>query len=169
MAEYDAAPIVGKGKWFGLLAWLALCFAVSVVGAVASLEAPSFYAQLAQPGWAPPAWLFGPVWTVLFAMMAVAAWLVWQQGGFSRRRVALTLFLVQLAFNALWSWLFFAWQLGGLAFVDIVLLWLSIAATIAVFWRTSPVAGILLLPYLAWVSFAAALNLAIWRLNPGLL
>ncbi len=156
-------------KWLGLGGWLLLCYAASLVGAVASLEAPSFYAQLDQPGWSPPAWLFGPVWTVLFAMMAVAAWLVWQNGGFARRRMALSLFLVQLVLNALWSWLFFAWQLGGLALLDIVLLWLLIAATIAAFWRVVPLAGILLLPYLAWVSFAGALNFALWRLNPGLL
>lgn len=153
----------------GLLAWLLLCFAVSALGAVASLDARDFYAELVQPDWAPPGWVFGPVWTTLFAMMAVAAWLVWRRGGFARRRSALVLFLVQLAFNALWSWLFFAWQMGGPAFFDILLLWLLIAATTIAFWRVSPAAGFLLLPYLAWVSFAAFLNLAVWQLNPGLL
>lgn len=167
--ESDSTPNDGIGKWLGLLGWLVVCYSASAIGALASLAATRFYAQLAQPGWAPPAWVFGPVWTVLFAMMAVAAWLVWQRGGFARRRAALILFLVQLVFNALWSWLFFAWQLGGPAFVDILLLWLAIAATIVAFWRVAPAAGILLLPYLAWVSFAAALNLALWRLNPGLL
>lgn len=159
----------GLNKWLGLLGWLLLCYAVALIGSVASLEAPSFYARLDQPAWAPPAWVFGPVWTTLFAMMAVAAWLVWLDGGFARRRLALGLFVLQLVVNALWSWLFFAWQFGGLAFADIVLLWLLIAATIAAFWRSRPLAALLLLPYLAWVSFAGALNLSVWQLNPGLL
>lgn len=158
-----------KRQLVGLLGWLVLSFVASALGALASLEAPSFYAELSQPGWAPPAWVFGPVWTTLFAMMAVAAWLVWRRGGFAARRAALSLFLVQLAFNALWSWLFFAWQLGGLAFFDIMLLWILIAATVVAFWRATPVAGALLLPYLAWVGFAGALNFSVWQLNPGLL
>ncbi len=158
-----------KKQIIGLLAWLLLCFAVSVLGAVASLDARDFYAELAQPDWAPPGWVFGPVWTALFAMMAVSAWLVWREGGFAEGRMALSLFLVQLGLNALWSWLFFAWQLGGPAFSDILLLWLFIAATTVAFWRHTPLAGILLVPYLAWVSFAGALNFSVWQLNPALL
>ena len=101
---------------FGLIGWLALCFAASAVGAVASIQAQSFYQQIAQPTWAPPSWLFGPVWTLLYAMMAVAAWLVWCCGGVRANRIALSFFGAQLALNALWSWLFFAWYLGALAF-----------------------------------------------------
>ena len=153
----------------GLIGWLIVCFATSAVGAVASIQAKSFYSQLAQPEWAPPPSLFGPVWTVLYALMAIAAWLVWRSGGFRINRIALSLFLVQLAPNALWSWLFFAWHHGAFAFADIVLLWILIVATLVSFWRVRPLAGTLLIPYLLWVSFAAVLNYSVWQLNPHVL
>lgn len=153
----------------GLVGWLAVSFAASAVGAIASIEARSFYGQLVQPAWSPPPWLFGPVWTVLYALMAIAAWLVWRIGGFRTNRIALALFLLQLALNALWSWIFFAWHRGALAFAEILLLWALIAATLVAFWRVRPLAGSLLIPYLAWVSFAAALNFALWQLNPEIL
>lgn len=153
----------------GLLGWLALSFLAAAVGAAASIQAASFYQQLAQPAWAPPSWLFGPVWSVLYALMGIAAWLAWREGGWRRQRRVLTLFVIQLAVNALWSWLFFAWHHGALALVDIGLLWLLIAATLVGFWRVRPVAGMLLLPYLCWVSFAAALNFAVWHMNPQIL
>ena len=158
-----------RKKIFGLIAWLVLCFAASAVGAVASIQAQSFYQQIAQPTWAPPSWLFGPVWTLLYAMMAVAVWLVWSCGGLRANRIALSFFGAQLALNALWSWLFFAWYFGALAFVDIFFLWLLIVATIVSFWRVRPLAGVLLIPYLLWVSFASALNYSIWQLNPQVL
>ena len=119
--------------------------------------------------WAPPGWLFGPVWSALYALMALSAWLVWRDRGFAGARMALALFIAQLAANALWSWLFFAWRQGGLALADVVLLWCLIAATIAAFQRISTLAAVLLYPYLAWVTFAAALTFTVWRLNPGLL
>ena len=150
----------------GLAGWLVITFAASAVGAVASVEAADFYGELLQPSWAPPPWLFGPVWTVLYAMMGVAAWYVWRSGGFREHRVALGLFLAQLGLNALWSWLFFTWRLGGLAFAEVLLLWAAILATLVLFWRVRRVAGMLLVPYLAWVSFAAALNFVLWRQNP---
>lgn len=153
----------------GLAAWLILSYAASVIGALASLQAQTFYGQLTQPGWAPPPYVFGPVWTVLYTLMGVAAWLVWRSGGMVANRWALTLFLLQLAFNAVWSWLFFAWRLGFLAFVDIVVLWILIAATLVAFWRVCRLAGVLLVPYLLWVGFAAALNFSLWRLNPQIL
>ena len=153
----------------GLAGWLLLCFAVSASGALASIQAQTFYGQLIQPDWAPPGYVFGPVWTILYAMMAIAAWLVWCKGGFRENRLALSLFLAQLAVNALWSWLFFAWFLGALAFADIMLLWLLIATTLWAFWRRHLLAGMLMLPYLFWVSFAAMLNFSVWQLNPGLL
>ena len=153
----------------GLAAWLALCFSTALIGAVASIEAPVFYGQLAQPDWAPPARVFGPVWTTLYLMMAVAAWLVWRRGGWVTQSGPLALFLVQLALNGLWSWLFFAWQLGGAAFADIIVLSMLIAATIAGFWQVSRPAALLLVPYIAWVSFAAVLNFSVWQLNPDLL
>lgn len=153
----------------GLAGWLAATFATGAVGGVASVNAPSFYGQLVQPAWAPPAWLFGPVWSVLFVLMAVSAWLVWRKHGFRGAGVALGLFVAQLLANALWSWLFFAWQQGAIAFIEIIVLWVLIAATLRAFWRLHRVAALLLVPYLAWVSFAAALNLALWRLNPAVL
>ena len=153
----------------GLILWLALCALAAATGAAASIQAETFYAEINQPAWAPPAYLFGPVWSVLYAMMAVAAWLVWRAGGFRSARVALTLFLVQLAANALWSWLFFAWHLGAWAFADILVLWVLIVATIVAFWRIRPLAGGLLIPYLLWVSFASALNYSVWQLNPQIL
>lgn len=162
-------PLSIKQKSFGLFGWLFLAFATSAIGAIASINAGDFYQELVRPEWSPPGWLFGPVWTALYAMMAVSAWLVWRKNGFSAARFALSLFLVQLAVNALWSWLFFMWRLGGIAFADIILLWVLIVSTIFLFWRYSKIAALLLAPYLAWVSFAAALNFSIWQMNPALL
>lgn len=153
----------------GFVGWLIVVFVAAAIGALASAQAGPFYAELARPDWAPPASLFGPVWSVLYALMGIAAWLVWRERGFHHARRALGLFLVQLALNALWSWLFFGWHLGAWAFADIVVLWVLIVATVIAFWRIRPVAGILLVPYLAWVSFAAFLNHAVWRLNPLML
>jgi tryptophan-rich sensory protein len=153
----------------GFIAWLAASFVAAAIGGAASIQAGPFYTQLIRPDWAPPPALFGPVWTILYALMGVAAWLVWRVGGYRAARVALTLFLVQLALNALWSWLFFGWHFGGLAFADIVILWALIIATLVAFWRLKPLAGVLLIPYLFWVSFAAALNYSVWQLNPQVL
>lgn len=153
----------------GLIGWLLSSFVAAAVGAVASVQAASFYQQLAQPSWAPPASVFGPVWSVLYALMGIAAWFVWREGGWRRQRGVLALFVTQLVVNALWSWLFFGWHRGALAFADIVLLWLLIVATLVGFWRVRPLAGALLLPYLGWVSFAAVLNFAVWQLNPQIL
>lgn len=140
-----------------------LCFAGSAVGAL--FMPGEWYAALNKPAWNPPGWIFGPVWTALYAMMALAAWLVWQQGGFAVQRRPLGLFLLQLALNALWTPLFFGLHQPGLAFVGIILLWLAILATLLTFWRVSRAAAWLLVPYLAWVSFATVLNGTIWRLN----
>ena len=101
--------------------------------------------------------------------MGAAAWLVWRERGFRGARAALALFLVQLVLNALWTWLFFAWRLGAAAFIEILLLWALIAATLVAFWRLRPLAGYLLVPYLLWVGFASALTYAVWQLNPGVL
>lgn len=147
-----------------LIAWMVLCF-----GAAASsvLGSPGqWYAELNKPAWNPPGWIFGPVWSALYLSMAVAAWLVWREGGWRRQRRALGLFLVQWALNFLWTPLFFGLHRPGLAFAEILLLWLAIAATTTAFWRIRKPAGALLLPYLAWVSFAAVLNGVLWRMNP---
>ncbi len=156
-------------QFLALLGWLALCFAAAAIGGLASASAGDFYQELVRPSWAPPAWLFGPAWAVLYLLMGVAAWLVWRERDFGRVRGALMLFIVQLAVNALWTWLFFVWHLGAIAFFEVLLLWLLILSTALAFWRVRPLAGALLLPYLAWVSFAAALNFAVWKANPALL
>ena len=149
-----------------LAAWLAASFAAAAVGALATRQAPAFYAELVRPDWAPPAWLFGPVWTTLYVLMGIAAWRAWRKAGWT---FPIHLFVIQLLFNALWSWLFFAWRMGAAAFAEVVLLWLLIAATLVAFWRVDRLAGALLAPYLAWVSFAAALTWAVWRANPQVL
>ena len=148
---------------------LLLTFVAAAVGGIASANAGDFYTQLDRPSWAPPSWLFGPVWTALYVMMAIAAWLVWRAGGFDHARGPLLLYVVQLAANALWTWIFFAWRLGAIAFLEIVALWLVIALTIAAFWRVRALAGALLIPYILWVTYAAALTFAVWRGNPGAL
>ena len=156
-----------SSQLIGLLGWLLVAFAAGSVGAVASVDAASFYAQLSKPSWAPPAALFGPVWSALYALMGVAAWLVWRSPG--SKGAALGLFGAQLAANALWSWLFFAWHRGALAAVEVLVLLALIVATIGAFRRTSRLAALLLVPYLLWVSFASVLTWAVWRSNPGLL
>ena len=158
--------IPGPRQIAGLAGWLIVSFIAAAIGGAASIQAGPFYAQLIRPDWAPPGWVFGPVWTTLYVLIGVAAWLVWRVGGFLAARSALTLFLVQLALNALWSWLFFGWHLGALAFADVLLLWALILATLVAFWRIRPLAGALLVPYLLWVSFASALNYSVWQLNP---
>ncbi|NJC48610.1 UNVERIFIED_ORG: tryptophan-rich sensory protein [Xanthomonas campestris] len=158
-----------KSQWLGLLGSLMLCYLVAALGAMASIKAASFYAELQQPAWAPPGWLFGPVWTALYGMMAVSAWLVWRRGGWNSTRGALSLFVLQLGLNGLWSWLFFAWHMGAWAFVDIVVLWVALVLTIVAFAKWQRVAAWLLVPYLLWVSFAAALNYSVWQLNPQVL
>ncbi len=158
-----------KGKYLALAGWLALAYLASAVGGLAAVDAAAFYGALQQPGWGPPAWLFGPVWTVLYTMMGVAAWLVWRAGGFRGNPLAFSVFFLQLALNALWSWLFFTWRQGSLAFAEIAALWVCILVTLLLFWRVRPIAGALLVPYLAWVSFAAALNFVLWQQNPTVL
>jgi tryptophan-rich sensory protein len=153
----------------GLVFWLLVTFTAAAIGGAASVEAGPFYTELIRPAWSPPPSIFGPVWTILYVLMGVAAWLVWRVGGFGAARFALALYLAQLAINALWSWLFFGWHLGGLAFADILLLGILLIATLISFWRIRPLAGVLLFPYLLWVSFASALNYSIWQLNPQVL
>lgn len=165
----QSKPSKGQNSFLGLIGWLVLCFAASAIGAAATSQADTAYAALVQPEWAPSVAVFGPVWMVLYALMGIAAWLVWRSGGFIRNGNALSLFIIQLVIYALWSWLFFAWHEGVWAFFDIILLWMLIVAVTLDFWRVRPLAGLLLLPYLAWVSFAAALSFQMWQLNPGVL
>jgi tryptophan-rich sensory protein len=150
----------------GLLGWFVLCFAVAWVGSsITTPEIGSWYAGLAKPSWTPPNGVFGPVWSILYLCMAVSAWLVWRQNGFRGSANPWTAFGIQLVLNVGWSLCFFGLHKPGVAFLDIVLLWLAILMTIVLFWRRSTPAGILLLPYLLWVSFASVLNYAIWRMN----
>jgi translocator protein len=157
-------PLTGLASWLGLIFWLGFCFAAAWVG---SRFMPSeWYDGLIKPMLTPPGWVFGPVWTLLYAMMGIAVWLVWRAHGLTGALGPLGLFVVQLALNALWSYIFFGLQHPGLAFLDIVALWLAILATLVGFWRAHPLAGLLLLPYLLWVSFATYLSFQFWRLNP---
>lgn len=143
-----------------------LCLSVAAIGSwLTATGVRDWYPSLNKPSWTPPNWLFGPVWTLLYLMMAVAAWLVWDRVGLFEARVPLGLFLIQLALNAVWSGLFFALQSPGLAFAEILLLWVAILATILSFSRVSRLAAGLLVPYLLWVTFAAALNRMIWVMN----
>jgi len=148
-----------------LAGFLLASFAVVGLGGVTTVNAVrEWYPTIAKPVWTPPSWLFGPVWTALYAMMAVAAWLVWRRVSWSG---ALLWWAAQLALNATWSPVFFGMHQIGWALVIIALLWLAIVGTTVAFWRVNPVAGWLFVPYLAWVSFATALNFALWRMNPS--
>jgi benzodiazapine receptor len=150
-------------KWIGTAAWIVLPFVAAAFGVQST--AAEFYSSIARPAWAPPAWLFGPVWTLLYLLMGIAAALVWRRYGFGGAKGALSLFLLQLAVNAAWSPVFFRLHAVGAALAVIVALDLLVVATMAAFWRKDRRAAWLLAPYLAWIGFASALNFAIWRLN----
>ena len=153
-------------QFVGLGVFVAVCLSAAGIGSVFTASSvKDWYVNLRKPSWTPPGWLFGPVWTVLYLSMAVAAWLAWRRGGLSGAPAAMVLFGVQLALNAAWSSLFFGLRSPGWAFVEIVLLWLAIAATTVLLWRVSAWAGSLMLPYWLWVTFAAGLNYSIWRMN----
>jgi len=149
--------------WLGLVAWIWVALSAGLVGA-RFLPGP-WYASLAKPAWTPPDAVFPVVWPILYVMMGWAAFRVWYRRGFGPARLALGLWLGQLVLNAAWSWLFFGRHEMGVGFFDIVLLWVAILATAREFRRHDRPAALLMLPYLAWVAFAAALNLAVWRLN----
>lgn len=159
-----ALPNPNLRPWLGLIAWLAVCFAAAGTASLVTVE--GWYASLRKPIWNPPTWVFAPVWSLLYALMAVAAWQVWLEGGWRRRRGPLTLFSAQLLLNALWTPLFFRLHETGLALAEIALLWVCLVATVVAFAGVRRSAGWLLAPYLAWISYAAALNGALWRLNP---
>lgn len=141
----------------GIAAWVGSAATATSVG--------SWYVTLEKPTWTPPGAVIGAVWTVLYVAMAIAAWLVWRRAGFDEARAALALFAAQLVLNASWSAIFFGLRAPGAALAEIVVLWVAVLATTLAFWRHSRVAGALMLPYLAWVAFAAFLNAAIWLMN----
>ena len=147
----------------GLAAFVILCFGVSVLGGRATLPAIAhWYPELSKPAWTPPSWVFGPVWTLLYPMVAVAGWLAWREG---RSRGGTLVYLLQLTLNAAWPWIFFGERRIGWALACVIALWLAILATISAYWRVSRGAAVLLLPYLGWVAFASVLNAAVWWLN----
>lgn len=143
---------------------IVVCLGAGWLGSLLTRPAlMTWYEGLSKPNWTPPNWLFAPVWTILYVAMAVAAWLVWRRSGLAA--VPMQLFLLQLLLNVAWSAVFFRFHAPGLAFLEIVALWCAILLTAIAFGRTAPVAGWLMIPYLVWVSYATALNFAIWRLN----
>lgn len=155
-----------KQDWLPLALFIALCFGAAFIGGLfTSASVDGWYRTLPKPAWTPPGWIFGPVWTLLYLAMAIAAWLVWRQRAFSNVSVALSLFVAQLVLNVAWSAVFFGLQSPGLAFVNIVLLWGTIVSTMITFWRITATSGWLFVPYILWVTFAAALNFSIWRMN----
>ena len=150
---------------FALAGFIAVCFLAAATGAL--FRPGAWYDRLEKPAWRPPNRLFAPVWTVLYLMIAVSGWLVWRQAGVAGAALPLAVYAVQLGLNAAWTPLFFGLHRPDLGFLDIVLVWLSIIATLVLFFPIQIWAALMLVPYLAWVTFAMALNLAIWRLNPS--
>lgn len=155
-----------SGKFKLIIAVVVSEFAGIIGSVFTSPSIPGWYVGIVKPALNPPAWVFGPVWATLFALMGIAAFLVWRKG-LDRKdvKIALGIFLGQLVLNTLWSIIFFGLQNPGAAFVDIIFLWLAILATIITFAQISKPAAWLLVPYILWASFAAYLNYAIWTLN----
>lgn len=150
-------------KIAGLIIWIIICFIPAIIG---SQFGPSdWYQALNKPDWNPPNWIFGPVWTLLYFLMGISVWIIWKNYGLKNAAIPIGFFIVQLIFNAAWSWLFFGLENVSLAFVDIILLWTFILITLIMFWKLDTWSGVLLIPYIAWVSFATFLNYNIWQLN----
>jgi benzodiazapine receptor len=158
--------LINRREFIGFVAFLALCLAVSGVGAAATASSVgTWYQTLVKPAFNPPNWIFAPVWTTLYFMMAIAGWRVWRRDGLRGARSALTLFALQLLLNMMWSIVFFGLRSIGAALAEIAVLLLAILATSAVFWQRDRIAGMLFVPYAAWVAFATVLNAALWHLN----
>jgi translocator protein len=151
----------------GLIFWLGICYLTAWIGAQISpgIGPSGWYESLSKPAWNPPAWLFGPVWTILYTMMGIAAWIIWKRHGFHGAKIALIFFVIQLVLNGAWSWIFFGARSPGWAFIEILFLLSAIGITAFLFQKKSKPAGWLMVPYILWVSFAAALNGAIWWMN----
>ena len=148
----------------GAVFWLVLTFGAAWAGARFLPDA--WYRHLSKPAWNPPESIFGPVWSVLYLFMAIAAWFVWSETGWEGFSGPLGFYLLQLVLNGMWTWIFFGRHRPGVALLDISVLWIVVAATLVSFWKVTPIAGALFVPYLAWISFAALLNFSIWRQNP---
>jgi translocator protein len=155
-----------RNSWLSLLPFLVVCFTAAGAASLATGSSiHTWYSLLKKPEWNPPNWVFGPVWTIVYAMMALSAWLVWREVGWAGAKPALILFGIQLVLNTAWSMLFFGMQAIGAAFGDILLLWMMIVATAVAFYSVSFLAAWLLIPYIAWVGFASYLNFRIWQMN----
>lgn len=161
----DSHPRARSKSVIALAISVAAVVVASTLGGLASATSAQDYARLAQPSWAPPSWVFGPVWTLLYTMMAVAAWLVWRSGPWPQTRPALIAYAVQLVLNAAWTPLFFGLGWRGIAFAELSVLTVVLIGTVVLFFRRSVAAGWLLIPYLAWTTFALSLNFAVWQLN----
>ena len=158
--------MLDKTSLLSLVPFELACFLVAAIGAIATARSvQNWYRELQKPSWNPPDRIFGKVWTALYFMMGLAAWLVWRTAEWEAIRVPMILFALQLTLNLAWSILFFGLRSPGAALVDIVLLWVSILFTVAYFFAVSAMAGWLLIPYLLWVTFAGTLNFTIWKLN----
>lgn len=162
-------PHTNRQQFLGLIAWIAICFAAAAIGMLATISAPEFYNGLARPSWAPASSVFGPVWTLLYILIAISAWLVWRKLTYAPDQRPLVFFIIQLILNAAWSWLFFYFHSGLGSFINIVLLWIFAAITLHLFFKQSTTAGLLFIPYMLWITFAAALNFTVWQLNPTVL
>ena len=151
----------------GLIIWVGVCYSIAWAGAQVSpgIASSAWYESLNKPAWNPPGWVFGPVWTLLYTFMGIAAWLVWKNHGFKEASSALSAFLIQLLLNGLWSQIFFGMQEIGWAFAEIILLLLAITVTTLLFFRKEKSAGWLMVPYLGWVGFATVLNGALYLMN----
>ncbi|MEZ6042619.1 MAG: TspO/MBR family protein [Planctomycetaceae bacterium] len=157
-----------RTRWIGLVLFVLVCVGAGGLGAAATTpQIDGWYRTVVKPEWNPPDWVFGPVWTTLFVLMGISAWIVWKPAGFRAAVTPLSLFAVQLALNVGWSWIFFGMHQIGWAVVEIVVLWLAILATTVAFFARSKSAGWLMVPYLSWVTFASILNFSIWQLNSG--
>ena len=155
-----------RAQALGLIVSVGICFGAALLGNLATMpQIPDWYAGIFKPSWTPPDWVFGPVWSLLYAMMAISAWLIWRKADGKITRLPLFWFAFQLTLNSLWSVLFFGMQNPAWSMVEIFFLWLAILMTIRAFWSLSQSAALLLVPYFLWVSFASALNVAIWQLN----
>jgi benzodiazapine receptor len=157
-----------KKMWISFVLFILLCFLVEIVGGVWTKETvATWYPTLAKPAWTPPNWIFGPVWTCLYVMIAISGWLIYRAAPSEKRTVALILYGVQLALNFSWSFLFFSMRNPALGLIDIILLCILISLTIIKAWPVRPLASLLLIPYLLWVLYATSLNAGIWLLNRG--
>ncbi len=150
-------------KIIGLVVWILICFIPAIIGS--QFGPGDWYQTLTKPEWNPPNWIFGSVWTLLYISMGISVWIIWKNYGLKTAAIPITFFIAQLILNALWSWFFFGLENVGLAFIDIVALWTLIFITLILFWKLNTWSGVLLLPYIAWVSFATVLNYNIWQLN----